>query len=130
MFITREMDYCIRIVRALHHGGMQSANDITLRENMPQAITYKLLKNLLKAGVVESFRGADGGYQLKIDCSKMSIMDLFRQMGVEMHLNKCLTPGYQCENIDCNTCKIHQELNRVQSVLTEELSRKPLIEIL
>lgn len=130
MFITREMDYCIRIVRALQHGGMLSANDIALRENMPQAITYKLLKNLLKADVVESFRGAEGGYKLKVDCTQISLMDLFRKLGIEVHINKCQTPGYICENLDCKQCKVHQELDRIQSVLTDELSKKSLSEIL
>lgn len=130
MFVTREMDYCIRIVRALSQGGILSANEIATKEHIPPAITYKLLKALLKAGVVESFRGADGGYRLKIDCSRMSILDLFKQLGIEVYINKCLTPGYKCENLDCEMCKVHLELNRIQSVLTAELSRKSLQEIL
>ncbi|MBP3729471.1 MAG: Rrf2 family transcriptional regulator [Lachnospiraceae bacterium] len=130
MFITREMDYCIRIVRALHHGGMLSATEIAAKENMPQAITYKLLKQLLKSDIVKSFRGAEGGYKLNINCNSVTIMDLFRKMGIEVAINKCLTPGYMCENIDCNVCKVHQELNRIQTVLIEELGRKPLASIL
>ena len=52
MLITRETDYAIRVVRALHRGGQLSAREIAERENMQQAITYKMLRKLSKAGVV------------------------------------------------------------------------------
>lgn len=129
MFVTREMDYCIRIVRALSKGGILSANEISSREHIPAAITYKLLKTLLKAGVVKSFRGAEGGYQLDIDCSQTSLLDLFRKLGIEVLVNKCLSPGYKCENISCEKCKIHLELNRIQNVLMEELGSKTIAEL-
>ena len=130
MFVTREMDYYIRIVRALYHGGLQSANEIATKENMPPAITYKLLKAMLKADIVKSFRGTDGGYQLTVDCSNFTLMDLYRRLGIEIIVNKCMMPGYQCENISCDKCKVHQELSRIQAVITRELSSKPLCEIL
>ena len=39
----REMDYALRVLRALHQNGQQSAAAIAQREHMPKAITLKLL---------------------------------------------------------------------------------------
>ena len=130
MFITREMDYCVRIIRALYRKGMLSAGEIADLENMPQAITYKMLKQLTHAGVINSFRGAEGGYQLAISPTKTTLLDLFNQLDIELFVNRCLRPGYVCENIDCGQCGAHREFERIQTALNNELSAKPLSEFL
>lgn len=130
MFITREMDYCVRIIRALYRKGMLSAGEIADLENMPQAITYKMLKQLTHAGVIKSFRGAEGGYQLAISPTHTTLLDLFNQLGIELLVNRCLKPGYVCENIDCGICGAHQEFERIQGSLNKELSARPISEFL
>ncbi|MFC2471014.1 MAG: hypothetical protein ACFNVI_06380 [Lachnoanaerobaculum gingivalis] len=43
MLITREMDYAVRIIRALKEGTKVSATEVAKKEHLPQAITYKVL---------------------------------------------------------------------------------------
>ena len=64
MLMTREMDYALRILRALYQEGQLSAAAIAQREHMPKAITLKVLKQLHAAGLVCSRRGSNGGYAL------------------------------------------------------------------
>lgn len=97
MLITRETDYAIRVVRALHRGGQLSAREIAERENMQQAITYKMLRKLSKAGVVESRRGVEGGYILTRPVDELYLYDLFDALDEEMLLTECLEPGYDCK---------------------------------
>ena len=68
MLMTREMDYALRIVRALYRDGQLSAASIAQREQVPKAITLKILKQLHTAGLVDSRRGPSGGYLLQRDC--------------------------------------------------------------
>ena len=129
MLVTREMDYALRILRALHREGQLSAAAVARREHMQKAITLKLLNRLLAAGVVESRRGVSGGYILRRRCEDMTIHDVFQALGDPPLINRCQREGYQCENFQTGGCGICKELCRVQDVLDRELRRTPLSEL-
>lgn len=127
MLVTREMDYAMRVVRALEgREGLSTAADVAERERIPQAVTLKILKRLTAAGIAESRRGVAGGYRLRRDAEELTLYDLFRVFDKEPLLNRCQAPGYRCENYpegDCGTCR---ELCRIQGILDAELRRTPL----
>lgn len=129
MLITREMDYTLRILRALHREGQLSAAAVAQQEHMQKAITLKLLNRLLGAGIVESRRGVSGGYFLKRRCEDMCIYDVFQAIGEPPLVNRCQREGYQCENFQEGGCGVCRELCRIQDVLDEELRRRPLSDI-
>ena len=126
MLMTREMDYALRILRALHCGGQLSAAAIAEEENMPKAVTLKILKELHAAGLVSSRRGSSGGYSLNGPCEELYLKDLFQALGDPVYVNRCQRPGYQCENRREDGCGLCRELSRVQRVLDEELRKTPL----
>lgn len=126
MLMTREMDYALRILRALYQEQQLSAAAIAQRENMPKAITLKVLKELHAAGLVSSRRGASGGYVLKESCEELYLGDLFQALGEPVYVNRCQRPGYRCENRPEGECGLCRELSRVQSALDKELHKTPL----
>ena len=127
MLVTREMDYAMRVGRALDSlDGLATAAGVAEREQMPQAVTLKILKRLTTAGIVESRRGPAGGYRLRQSPEALTLYDLFRVFGREPLLNRCQAADYRCENYpdgDCGTCR---ELCRIQEILDAELRRTPL----
>lgn len=129
MLITREMDYALRILRALHREGLLSAAAVARQEHMQKAITLKLLNRLLAAGLVESRRGVSGGYFLKRRCEEMTIYDVFQAIGDPPLINRCQREGYRCENFPQGGCGICKELCRIQGALDQELRRMPLSDI-
>lgn len=129
MLITREMDYALRILRALHRNGLLSAAAVARQEHMQKAITLKLLNRLLTAGIVESRRGVSGGYVLKRSCEDLSIYDVFQAIGEPPLMNRCLREGYECENFPRGGCGVCRELSRIQKALDRELRRTPLSEV-
>ena len=129
MLVTREMDYALRILRALHREGQLSAAAVARQENMQKAITLKLLNRLLAAGIVESRRGVSGGYFLKRPCEELSIYDVFQSIGEPPLLNRCQREGDQCENFPRGGCGVCRELSRIQESLDRELQRMPLSDI-
>ena len=129
MLVTREMDYALRILRALHREGQLSAAAVARQENMQKAITLKLLNRLLSAGIVESRRGVSGGYFLKRPCEELSIYDVFQSIGDPPLLNRCQREGYLCENFPQGGCGVCRELSRIQETLDRELQRMPLSDI-
>ena len=53
MFITRECDYAVRVLRALAGETRLSVNEICDREAITAPFAYKILKKLQKAGIVK-----------------------------------------------------------------------------
>lgn len=127
LLVTREIDYAMRVIRALDsQEGPAAAAGVAAREQMPPAVTLKILKRLTAAGIVESRRGAAGGYRLRRSPEELTLYDLFRVFGREPLLNRCQAADYRCENYpdgDCGTCR---ELCRIQEILDAELRRTPL----
>lgn len=129
MLMTREMDYALRILRALYQTQQLSAAAIAQQEHMPKAVTLKILKQLHAAGLVDSRRGPSGGYLLLKPCEEMNLWELFHAMGGGMVINRCQQPGYRCENRAADSCGLSRELCRIQQVLDEELRRTPLSQL-
>ena len=125
MLITREMDYALRILRALHREKQLSAAAIAQRETMPKAVTLKLLKQLHVAGLVTSRRGASGGYLLN-SCKPLFLWDVFLALEGAPLVNRFQQPQYQFENYPEGGCGLCRELSRIQSVLDAELRKTPL----
>ena len=120
MLMTREMDYALRILRALYQEGQLSAATIAQREHMPKAIT------LHAAGLVCSRRGSSGGYALQRPCEGLYLGDVFSALEEPVHINRCQGPGYRCENRPKGDCGLCRELSRIQRVLDEEFRKTPL----
>lgn len=126
MLMTREMDYALRILRALYREGQLSSAAVAEKENIPKAITLKILKELHTAGLVSSRRGSSGGYSLNGPFETLYLSDLFQALGEPVYINRCQQPGYRCENQQEDGCGLCRELSRVQRVLDQELRKTPL----
>lgn len=127
MLVTREMDYALRILRALHQHGQLSATAAAEYEHLQKPVTLKILKRLHAAGVVCSRRGPGGGYFLVRPCNELTLYDVFSALGEAVLVNRCQQPGYQCET--SGECNLSREFCRVQAVLDGELRRMPLSEL-
>ena len=130
MFLTKECDYAIRIVRSLAGREMRSVRSICQAENMPHPFAYKILKKLEHAQIVKSFRGSTGGYQLVKDPELLTMLEIVSAVDDHLYLNECLQEGYICDNNRNGTaCCVHIELDRIQSMLLGALSEKPMIQL-
>lgn len=129
MFITREMDYSLRILRALNGKQQISATEIASSENITKSMALKILKQLKHAGIVTGQRGTTGGYSLNAPLTSLSLSDVFNAMNENKYLNRCQDPNYKCENRP-NGCEICDELNRIQNIINQEMCRKSISEIL
>ena len=66
MEITTKGRYAVRIMVdiARHGDGYVSISDMAERQKLSQKYLEKIISSLVKANLVESKRGADGGYKL------------------------------------------------------------------
>ncbi len=130
MFLTRECDYAIRVVRALADMDMKSVSEISDLEHIPRPFAYKILKKLEVAGFVSAYRGPYGGYKLASDPDNITLYDLVSSIDSQLFVNECLQPGYSCPlNTIGKRCAVHEELARIQDILIKELRAKKMSEL-
>jgi len=105
--ITREADYAIRCILYMCSMKEELANVKVIAEPMgiPQSFLAKILQKLLKAGIVESIRGAGGGFRLKKKPSEINLYDVVVAIDGTMSLNRCVDNPSTCELSD--DCVVH-----------------------
>lgn len=132
MFITRECDYAVRVIRALVDEERLSVSEICRREEITAPFAYKILKKLQVAKIVKGFRGVHGGYALQKDPGQITLLDVYQAIDPEMFLVECLNPDKQCSRDGAGgvPCQVRQELESIQQRLAGLLSEKSLEKIL
>ena len=132
MFITRECDYAVRVIRALQGESRLSVPEICEKEAITAPFAYKILKKLQKAKIVKGYRGVHGGYSLDRGADELTLYDVYEAIDPGMVIIECLDPRYDCarDGQDGIPCLVHRELADIQSQLVAMLKRKTLLQIL
>ena len=132
MFITREADYAIRVLRAVADGGHSNVGEICGKEILPRQFVYKILKKIERMGLVKIMRGAQGGCVLAGDLRKTSLYDLISNLEGDMAISSCMREGHECEwkKQRAAPCAVHKRLTRIQKSLEEELRGCSLHELI
>lgn len=107
MQITRETDYAMRCV--LYLSGQPDkiimVDEIAREMATPKSFLAKILQRLVKAGVVRSFRGVKGGFQLNRAPGDISLLNVIEAIEGVVALNACALDSSICEF--SNTCGVH-----------------------
>lgn len=120
MKITREADYALRIVSMLAFETSQvEAKTISEQKLIPYRFTLKILRKLVQAGIVKSFRGVNGGYMLNKDVSEISLYDVIETIDGVIDINRCIGEPDICPN--SGDCKIQNALLDARQILVDHL---------
>lgn len=99
--ITRETDYGILILSFLALEGMgttHAASEMAEKIGLPLPIVSKILKAFVRADLLESERGAKGGYRLIHLPQEISVSDIIEALEGPISLTACSGES----EIDCN----------------------------
>ena len=126
MKITRESDYAIRIIlmlSSLKEGEIADAGSISKTQCIPKQFTLKILRELMTAGYVKSFKGIHGGYCLNVLPCELSLKDIICAIEGEIGINECLICENKCNRVsDTSSCPVHRSLESINNKLIAELS--------
>ena len=73
-----------------------SLSDISVRQDISLSFLEQLFGKMRKAGIVESVRGASGGYVLARATKDLSIGDVMRAVDEEVQTKRCGDSGLGC----------------------------------
>ena len=109
MHITLETDYAIRIVRCLCRNQVRmDAKKISGEAGVTLRFSLKILGKLVTGGVVKSFKGTQGGYELAREPAGISLKDVLEAVDGPYQFSRCLAEDYSCTSGEEADCKVHK----------------------
>ncbi len=103
-----------------------SARELSARTGIPQPTVVKLLKTLLKAGLLVSQRGTKGGYALSRAPEEVPVATVIEALEGPLAITECGMPG-TCEHE--RRCVARPNWTAVNDVIHEALSKLTLAEM-
>ncbi len=89
--VSRLADYASVVMACLarHAGEVMPAAQVGAETQLEAPTVSKLLKRLAQAGLVESFRGATGGYRLARPAANISLAEIVEALDGPIGLTEC-----------------------------------------
>lgn len=131
--LTKKTDYALIALSDLarQRDVLCSAREIAERYGVPLPLLTNILKNLAKAGIVCSERGASGGYRLARDAMKTNLHELITAIEGPFQFVRCAGEPDEIK-VNCDLepcCPIRQPAHRIRRRLKELLEEVTLAEL-
>lgn len=131
MHITLESDYAIRMVRELLLAGCRTdARSLSESAGVSLRFALKILGKLVPAGVVRSYKGTLGGYEIARPASEITLCDVIEAVEGSYCISRCLEDGYNCPRNEGDGCKVHQAFCRINQQIRQQLQSQTFEELL
>jgi Rrf2 family protein len=129
MQIPRKIEYALRAMIHLADvpEGVANGNQIAAAEHIPKYFLEKVIRDLMRAGLVRSRRGPGGGYQLGRPAEAISFKDIIEAVEGPINLNVCLEGTSTCSLQP--RCRMFRVWEHGQRVLLEVFSQTNLQQI-
>ena len=123
--IYRQTDYAVRVILALAKQGEGARlSSATIQQEMliPAALMPRIVAQLARAGLVNTFVGRDGGLMLPRPASQITLRDVVETFEGPILLSECIQ--VKVEN-DCpfqSNCPVRPKWGRVQVAMLREMT--------
>ncbi|TNF44502.1 MAG: Rrf2 family transcriptional regulator [Epsilonproteobacteria bacterium] len=132
MLLTRASEYALLSLDTIRKsdspiGAEQLANELCI----PKSFLAKILQSLAKQGILESRKGAHGGFILAKDIYQISVRDIiFAAEGKSPAVFDCTSYAATCPNGSIGSCAISPFLMNFQTKIDDFLNGLSLGDIL
>ena len=128
--VTKLTDYATVILAALASAPdrVHSAAELADLARLEPPTVAKVLKPLAQAGLVESFRGASGGYRLARPADEISLIAIVEAIEGPLGMTECSGEHSNCEHE--SHCGVQTHWRRINDVIAEALGDITLADML
>lgn len=120
MHMTLEADYAVRIVSCLAAAGKRlDAKSISEKTSVTLRFSLKILRKLVAGGIVKSFKGMQGGYELAKPPAQISLKDVIEIVEGPVNISRCLGGEFDCANENC--CPFREVYDQISGDVTKRL---------
>ncbi|MBF6568442.1 MAG: Rrf2 family transcriptional regulator [Candidatus Binataceae bacterium] len=129
MQIPRRIEYALRAMIHLadRPGGVARGLEIAESEQIPKYFLEKVIRDLMRGGLVRSHRGPGGGYELARAAEQMTFKDIIEAVEGPITLNICVDGSNVCALQPA--CRMYRVWEEGQRVLLKVFSQTTLQEI-
>ena len=119
--VTKLTDYATVVLTALaaRPGAVCSATELAELAGLEPPTVAKVLKPLAQAGLVEGFRGANGGYRLARDAADIGLLEIVTAIEGPPGMTECSVHGGSCGIQD--HCGVRANWRRINDVVVDAL---------
>jgi Rrf2 family transcriptional regulator, iron-sulfur cluster assembly transcription factor len=131
--LSIEEDYALRAIIFLScqpKGKVNFVSDIADNQRIPVNFLFKILRKLVKKGIVKSFRGPHGGYVLDRDPAQITFLEVIETIDGPLVVNRCLNTAAISRCVLEDSCKMMSAWERIQLNIKEELSALTIADLL
>lgn len=120
--LSKMADYGIVIVTQLVRadGQQKSASDVAAETQIPQPTVSKIMKQLVRAGVLNSVRGVNGGYDLAKPKDRITVADVIEALDGPIALTSCMDADDESCGIEA-LCLARPNWQRINDAIRDAL---------
>lgn len=124
MHITLEADYAVRIVNCLaKHQVRMDAKNLAAATGVTLRFSLKILRKLVAEGVVRSYKGTQGGYELAKPADKITLGEVIEVVEGPITISRCVgTEDFQCSRVeDHQKCRFNKAYSEIAQTVRDQL---------
>src|SRR5467141_5193059 len=128
--LTKKADYGLMAMKHLAEhaqNGACSAKDVAEAYGIPQEALAKILQRLVKAGLLHSQHGTNGGYTLARDPASITAFEVIRAIDGPLFITSCVTVRGECDQSD--RCTVREPLRKVNESIEQVLKNIKISEM-
>ena len=125
--LTNAADYAIRAMihlACLPEGTVALREDVARGHGIPPSFMAKILRQLVRAGLLQSSRGVHGGFSLARPAPEINLLQVVEAIEGPLALTDCAPEGQGCAWSD--TCPANLVWHEVQTSMADALRRATL----
>lgn len=123
MRITQESDYALRILtHVAMQDGVIDAGTVSTETSVTPRFALKILNKLTRGGLINSYKGAKGGYKLAVPPSEITLKRVIELIDGPIAIARCVEGGESCSlNCDKAACIYHHVFDGISTELAAKL---------
>jgi Rrf2 family iron-sulfur cluster assembly transcriptional regulator len=128
--INRRTDYAVRVMVALAKrpaGARLSTKAIQDEMLTPRAFLQRIIADLSKAGLVDTYPGPNGGLQLSRPAEEINLRHIWEAIEGALLISDCVQSADACPLY--TGCPVHLRWMRLQNLIVKELEGSSLAQL-
>ncbi len=128
--LNRDTDYAVRALRYLAQSDDAAVSVARMAPELgvPRPYLRRILQELARHGILQSFRGRRGGFRLNRRPEEIMLTDVIELFQGELDFASCVVRGELCRNAP--TCPLRRTIKDVEELAVERLEQTSLASLL
>lgn len=132
MLLTKKSEYALLSLVSIARSEEPKNVDVLANElNISKSFLAKILQNLAKNGILNSYKGINGGFTLKKPCGELTILEITKVAEEKTpSVFECTSKFGTCEGSVGGGCSVFPLFNNLQNKINGFLGELTLKDIL